>query len=133
KATLLVGGALHAMEHISSDMLRIPASTVNMTFDPGLSWTTEQAQEQYGEWILSNGFRDIIESTGTFLESAHTVLSLWEASKHSDERGGIRGDDWNRIVVTGKQRFHRLGFPDKLDHLANEHQIRVDDVLASCV
>ncbi len=76
KATYLVAAGLQTTDHVTSDLLRMPVSTISMTFDPGLKWSTKQAQEQYSEWILSNGFRDIIESVSTFLESAHTVASL---------------------------------------------------------
>jgi hypothetical protein len=133
KAIYLVAAGLQTTDQVTSDLLRMPVSTISMTFDPGLKWSTEQAREQYSEWILSNGFRDIIESVSAFLESAHTVVSLWAISEQSEEGAKITGEDWNRAIVTGGQRFHRLGFPDKLAHLANEHQIPCDETLGSHV
>ncbi len=126
KAIYLVSAGLQTNDKIDPELLRLPTNSVTMTFDGGLTWDSEEAQKQYSEWILSNGFRDVIEGVNAFIESAHRVLSFWKIAEKQKDGAEITGSDWNDIVISGGKRFHRLGLPDKFDHLSKEHGIEVE-------
>jgi hypothetical protein len=129
----LVSAGLQTKDQITPEILQLPTNSIKMKFDSGLNWSSEKAQEQYSEWVLSNGFRDTIENLGAFLESAHGVLSFWELVGRQEDGTDITGADWNEVIVDGKRRFNRLGLPDKLEHIKNQHAILFDETLGSHV
>ncbi|BCB25964.1 hypothetical protein SKTS_08500 [Sulfurimicrobium lacus] len=112
-----------------NSQLRLPLGTFATTFDQRLLWTPTEAMEHHRNWILSNGFRDAIEGLSLFVESAHEVLSYWKLAEQ--QQGGIqlRGEDWNREIVSGEKSFHRLGLPDKFTHLQREHAVSPEATL----
>ena len=126
KAIYLVSAGLQTKDQIDPVLLRLPNNSITMTFHGGLRWDAEEVQKQYSEWVLSNGFRDVIEGVSAFLESAHEVSSYWEIVGKQKDGEKITGSDWQKIVVSGKKRFHRLGLPDKFVHLSTEHDIEVE-------
>lgn len=113
----LVAAGLQITDKIADENLQLPINSLKMTYDPNLKYTSDEIKQQYHAWIVTNGFRDSIESVSTFLESAHQVLSFWKlGGTQNQERKEVRQAEWNDIVVKGAKTFHRLGFPDKLEH-----------------
>lgn len=125
----LVSAGLQSKDKIDPDHLNLPTNSITMVFDGGLKWDAQKAEEQYAEWILSNGFRDIIEYVNTFVESAHKVLAFWELGAKQKNGAEITGSDWNRIIVSGGRSFHRFGLPDKFRHIEDKHSVLADPAL----
>jgi hypothetical protein len=131
KVIYLVSAGLQTKDQITPEILQLPTNTIKMVFDSGLNWSSEKAQEQYSEWVLSNGFRDTIENLGTFLESAHRVLSCWELVGKQRDGIDITVADWNEVKVG--RGFNRLGLPKRLKHIKEQHAILFDETLRSHV
>lgn len=126
KSIYLVSAGLQTKDKITPELLQLPTNIINVAYANSLNWNTEEAQEQYSEWVLSNGFRDLIESVNIFLESAHRVLSFFELEIKRKEGVVLKGTDWNEIINTGEKKFHRLGLPLKLKHIREKHGISFD-------
>ena len=122
----LVACGLRTKQHITSDLLRLPDTSMGITVHDKLNWDSEMAQKAFSQWLLLNGFRDVIEGMSFFLESAHRVLSLWEHFGYQKSKITVTGADWNRIIPGGDEKFNKLHFPPKLDHIANGHGIAID-------
>lgn len=125
KVICLVATGLAAKSDIEPNEITLPAN-IKSTFS-GLTINKQEFHAQYTQWVLSNGFRDAIESVGSFLESAHRVLSIWELLEQQNSGTTITSDDWNRIFQDVGNKFHRLGLPDKLENLSNYHGINIKD------
>ncbi len=72
----LVATGLEAKSDVYPNEITLPTN-IKSSFG-GLYLKKENFHGQYTEWVLSNGFRDAIESVVGFLESANRVLSIWE-------------------------------------------------------
>lgn len=129
----LVGIGLQTKDYIKSDQLYIPNNGMEMIYAKSVVWDDNYAQNKYVQWILSNGFRDAIECLSMFLESAHRVLSFWEFSERQNDGIQLTGANLNEVMTTIPQKFHRLGFPDKLSHIQEEHSIIFNEALGSHV
>lgn len=129
----LVGAGLQTKDHINSKQLYIPTDGMKMIYANSIIWDDQVAKNEYTQWVLSNGFRDAIESLSLFLESAHKVLSFWEFSEKQNDGIQITGADWNDTIIKTPQKFHRLGFPDKLEHIQKKHSIIFDESMGSHV
>jgi len=127
----LVTSGLEAKQYVTGESLRLADTSFGITLDNNLIWDREQAQKEYSKWLLINGFRDVTESAGLFLESVHNILSYWELGIRQKEEGKLTGGHWNEIIVAGGRRFHSLGFPDKLDHLSKKHKLTLNEILTS--
>lgn len=126
KVICLVAAGLNATIDVEPDELVLPA-TMKSTFGRrGLS--KEQFNIEYSEWIISNGFRDAIESVSSFLESAHRVLSIWELIEKQQGGTPISGKEWNSLSLDAGNKFHRLGLPDKLEHIENAQGIEIGEL-----
>jgi hypothetical protein len=119
----LVATGLEAKSDVDPNDISLSANIKSSFSD--LKIDKEEFQSQYAEWILSNGFREAIESVGNFLESAHRVLSIWELIEKQNTDTKITGDDWNKIFQDIGNKFHRLGLPDKLEHISKIHGIEI--------
>ncbi|MGZ4159424.1 MAG: hypothetical protein ACXVNF_01310 [Neobacillus sp.] len=125
KVICLVATGLCAEIDTEPDELTLP-TTLKLSFSK-LGLNKDQFNSNYNEWVLSNGFRDAIENVSTFLESAHRVLSIWELVDKQNTGVPVFVDEWNKIFMDGGNKFHRLGLPDKLDHISIEHAIPIND------
>lgn len=123
----LVSAGLKAAEGIDPENLQLPTVSMAVTYASNLKFTPVEIKQQYTSWILTNGFRDSIECVSAFLESVHKVLSVWKLTGKQNETVQIKAADWNATFVDGIKKFHRLGFPDKLNHIRNEHDIEMDE------
>lgn len=125
KVICLVATGLGAEIKVEPDELMLP-TTVKSSFSK-LGVGREKFYSEYREWVLSNGFRDAIENFSSFLESAHRVLSVWELQEKQDKGTPVFKNDLNRIFLDSGNKFHRLGLPDKIYHIAIEHGIQIKD------
>jgi len=128
RTMLLVAAGLQNLDKLDPEFLDLPTD-FKLQLDPSLRWTDEQARVNYSEWVLSNGFRDAIESIGSILEETHQVLSIWELCEPGQNRFTLSGSDWNDVIVDGGIKFHRLGLPDKLKHITISHSLFLDEQL----
>ena len=102
KVICLVATSLDAKSDIEPNEITLPTN-IKSSFS-GLAINKQEFHTQYTEWVLSNGFRDAIESVGSFLESAHRVLSIWELIEKQNSGIAITGDDWNNIFQDEQER-----------------------------
>jgi hypothetical protein len=68
------------------------------------------------QWLLTAFLSDCVDVVGRFLEECREVCAFYRL--HSKEI--VHGADYLAIRGPEKKRFHRLGFPIKLDHLRDE-------------
>jgi hypothetical protein len=90
-----VASGLETKQYVTGESLRLPDTSMGITLDKDLKWDKEQAQEEYSKWVLSNGFRDMTESAGLFLESVHNILAYWAIGTRMKDQGPLTGEDWN--------------------------------------
>ena len=121
----LVATGIEAKIDVEPNEIVLPTNIKSSFGNLGLD--KDEFHERYSEWILSNGFRDAIESISKFLESAHRVLSIWEIIEKQNSGATISSEEWNQIFLDGGNKFHRLGLPDKLDHISNIDGIEIKD------
>lgn len=74
----------------------------------------EAARDDFQAWCLKNSFKEAIDLVSAFLEECRTVATLFRLA------GRCSGADWNRGLVTEKQKFHDFGFPRKIEHLRKQ-------------
>ena len=75
KVICLVATGLKAECEVEPNELSLPTNVVTTFGNYGIG--KEEFGGAYREWVISNGFRDAIESVNVFLESAHQVLAIW--------------------------------------------------------
>jgi len=124
----LVAFSLQTEHSTIQDELRLPIENITTIFSKRLQWSNEEASEYQRIWVLTNGLRDIVEGVNLFIESAHKVLSVWSLI----DRQNV-GEQLNSVIWQKEMQgtaFHRLGLPDKLEHLYKEHNISLDKDLA---
>lgn len=119
-----------AQQRIDGTALRLPMEGFNTTFDARLTWSTDEAQERQRTWTLSNGLRDALEDTSSFLESARQVLAVWSMRDVQQKTGKLTAADWNKAMHADARAFHRLGLPDKLPLLTRQYDVVIDSTLA---
>jgi hypothetical protein len=122
----LVSGALNSSTYIEEAHLKLPDIGIEATFDSSLKWSTDEVRNNLKEWTLQNGFRDTVESLSAFLEEIHRICSVWSLIKKQERGQTLTGKDLQNFNEVEPRKFHRLGLPDKLDHLRDSHFISVD-------
>ena len=122
----LVSAGLNSSDSIDSDNLHLPTS-IKHTFANTSAIQKDKFKNKYSEWILSNGFRDAIESISSFLESVHQVLTCWELAVKTESEFHIPRDDWNITFPRMIKQYHRFGLPEKLSHISDEHDIEIKE------
>jgi hypothetical protein len=122
----LVSGALNSTDQIEDGYLKLPETDMDAIFDSSLEWSPSEVSTQLKNWILQNGFRDGVESLNTFLESIHDICSVWSMIQEQNQGQVLTDKDLKILTESEPKKFHRLGFPDKLDHLRDLHGITVD-------
>lgn len=127
----LVASGLETKQYVTGEYLRLPDTSFGITLDSKLKWSREQAQREYSKWVLSNGFRDMTEGAGLFLDSVHNILAYWDIGIRVRDQGPITMGDWDKMIIKGGASFHELGFPHKLDHLSKEHGLALNETFIS--
>lgn len=122
----LVAAGLNSSDTIELEGLKLPTS-IQRNFARIDGADLDKVKRRYSEWLLTCGFRDSIESVSTFLENAHKVLTCWELAEKKDSAFRIPRERWDNDFVREVKKFHRLGFPDKLNHLAQKHAMGIKD------
>lgn len=120
KIVFLVSAGINTRGFINQEMLTLPTNNT-IDFEGGTDWHINDVQKMYLNWVISNGFRDIIEAVNRFLESTHEVLTIWKLVERQKKGERIRGADWRNLLIEESKKFHRLGFPDKLEHFESAH------------
>ena len=123
----LVAMALKSAPPVPDDELRLPIGIFSTTFDRRLQWGPEEAVGHYQTWALSHGLRDAVEGVSSFLESAHQALSAWALVERQNSGARLTQADWSAGM--NGAAFHRLGLPDKLSHIQEEHHVALDNDL----
>jgi len=122
----LVSGALNSTTQIEEGHLKLPEIELETNFDSSLKWSPDEVSRNLKEWVLRNGFRDAVEFLSAFLESIHSVYTFWSLVQKQNGGQILTGLDWQYATESEPKKFHRLGFPDKLDHLRDSHGVNVD-------
>ena len=110
--TLVVGAAENATEE------RYRKDLAFLTFHPANDRRLDfhQARQNSRVWLLRSFLSDSVDATGSFLDECSKVCALFRLGG----KGEIKGQEFKDIFEADWNRFHRLGFPDKLDHLRKE-------------
>lgn len=124
KVILHVAAGLNTNSDIDPSDLLLPVNVKGSFAKIDLS--KEDFREQYTEWVLANGFRDAIESVGVLLESANRVLSVWALIERQKAGEQVTGDMLTSIFQDTGNKFHRLGLPDKIDFIAEKHDLEIN-------
>jgi len=76
----------------------------------------EVVRTEFKTWTLCNGLRDSVEALASFLEECRTVCAIYSLGSSFQ----IQTEDWQKRIVDNAQKFHQLGLPHKVEHLARE-------------
>jgi len=115
---------------LDGDSLAIQSDPISFRFGNAPPWgSSDDARSDYQDWIFGNGLRDAIEAVGAFLEEIRQVLALWAIGDRQSAGEQITGAIWNAEMQDAGKRFHRLGFPDKVEALRAGLHTHVDSVL----
>ena len=129
----LVSAALNSTTQIGEGHLKLPEIEVEATFDSSLKWSSAEVSQNLKEWVLQNGFRDAVEFLSVFLESIHSVCTFWSLVQRQNGGQVLTGMDWQSATESEPKKFHRLGLPDKLDHLRDTHGINVEPAVLKSI
>jgi hypothetical protein len=127
----LVCIGLQSRGTLVTEHLELPDTSVALSIDSGLRWDTEFAKTEFANWALVNGFRDASEAVGAFLESVRAVVAFWSLAASQVQEGRLSVTDWKRKVVDEAKKFHRFGFPHKLEFLEKEYALSLDPDLVA--
>lgn len=122
---LYVAAGLYNIDHVDPETLELPIN-IKIQINQDHPISKEEAVDGYREWILSNGFRDVIECISGALEPAHNVLSLWELTSFASHHAAFPVSEWQRVVTKGEKDFHQYGFPTKIEHITDHHGVKLD-------
>src|SRR5262249_3547262 len=114
KAMNLVAVGLQAGKGIGQFPLVLPDTAYFHQVSTNEQWTPDPTDEEWQRLVLVNGFRDVSEAIGHFLDEAQLILAVWSLAALEKQRERLTGADWNEIVGARAKRFHRLGLPDKI-------------------
>lgn len=130
RITNLVAVGIQSPITLDEDSLAIRSESMQYRFGSSPPWKSkDEARADYEDWVFGNGFRDIIESVGAFLESVRQVLGLWSLGDRQKAGEELSGASWGDEMQDAAKRFHRLGFPDKVAALRSNFGTVVDDTL----
>ena len=116
---------LNAAPRLTQDDLQLPGTSISLYFAGPDPWPIEEAREGFQHWIVMNGLRDATEAISGFLEETRMVLAVWQIGIRNRSEP-ITGADWHEATVRQRQRFHRLGVPDKIDALQQTYTLPLD-------
>jgi hypothetical protein len=104
-------------------LLEVPDRHLHFGLQVFPVWGPDEAKKQFSTWVLTNGFRAIAEAIASPLEELHRVATMLALV---DEYGGasqLNIADWQGACDAAGRRFHVLGLPDKMEHLAERFRI----------
>jgi len=130
RVTNLVAVGLQSPVALDAAALAIRTDSIDYRFGSVQLWNSDNdARADYENWVYGNGLRDVIESVSTFLESVREVLALWALGDRQKSGESLTGATWVAEMQDAAKRFHRLGFPDKVEALRVAFDTSVDAVL----
>ena len=62
----LAGAGLQNIDIIDSKKLYVPTDRIQFTISKSINWDDQTAKDEYLQWVLTNSFRDSIESLSVF-------------------------------------------------------------------
>lgn len=134
RVTNLVAVAIQSPVILDEESLAIRSDPISFRFGnapPRAS--SDDARSDYQDWVYGNGFRDVLECVGCFLEEVRQVLALWSLGDRQSAGERLTGATWNAEMQDAAKRFHRLGFPDKVQMLRTGFGTQVETVLTEHV
>lgn len=130
RVTNLVAVGIQSPVTLDDDSLAIRSETISFRFGSSPPWaSSDDARSDYQDWVFGNGLRDVIEGVGAFLEEVRKVLVIWSLGDRQTAGERLTGAAWNEELLVAAKRFHRLGFPDKLESLRSSFHTHVDSTL----
>lgn len=130
RVTNLVAVGIQSPVALDEESLAIRSDPISFRFGNAPPWASnDDARSDYQDWVYGNGLRDVLESVGSFLEEVRHILALWSLGDRQSAGEQLTGTIWNAEIQDAAKRFHRLGFPDKIDMLRTEFHTHVDAAL----
>lgn len=130
RVTNLVAVGIQSPVVLDEESLAIRSDPIAFRFGNAPPWTSgDDARSDYQDWVYGNGLRDVLESVGSFLEEVRQVLALWSLGDRQSAGERLTGASWNAEMKDAAKRFHRLGFPDKVETLRTAFGVQVEAVL----
>ena len=127
RITNLVAVGLQSPVVLDGESLAIRSEPIGFRFGNSSLWSSrDEARADYEDWVFGNGFRDVIESVGGFLEEVRQVVAIWSLGDRQAAGEQLTGKALHEEMTDAPKRFHRLGFPDKLNTLRNSFDVHVD-------
>lgn len=122
--------ALGASREVLHSPLVANGRVVGFGYSPHLRWSRDEADQEYDNWILQTGFRDLAEVTIPFLQVVQSLSATALLKELQDANEQITPAQWREIVVDGERRFEKANLPDKLTTLQNAYGL---DFPADCL
>lgn len=117
----MVAFGLQASSSFESPRLALPDARITMQLSGDAdAWDLAQVRKAFANWMLACGLRELVEEFSGSLAQSREFLAAWALGS-----GQITGEDWNKRMVTEAQRFHKLGFPDKVEFLKDEYGVEL--------
>lgn len=130
RVTNLVAVGIQSPVVLDEESLAIHSDPISFRFGNAPPWgSTDDARSDYQDWVYGNGLRDVLESVGSFLEEVRQVLALWALGDRQAAGERLTGASWNTEMEDAAKRFHRLGFPDKVEILRTGFGTQVEGIL----
>lgn len=130
RVTNLVAVGIQSPVDLDEESLAIRSDPISFRFGNSPPWASnDDASSDYQDWVYGNGLRDVLESVGSFLEEVRQILALWSLGDRQSAGEQLTGAIWTAELQDAGKRFHRLGFPDKVDRLRTEFRMHVDTTL----
>lgn len=130
RVTNLVAVGIQSPVALDEESLAIRSDPISFRFGNAPPWaSSDDARSDYQDWVYGNGLRDVLESVGNFLEEVRHILALWSLADRQSAGEQLTSTIWNAEMQDAAKRFHRLGFPDKVDMLRMEFHVHIDAAL----
>jgi hypothetical protein len=127
----LVAFGLTAANQVGDGQIVLPGVMLQFVTASDYALPPAQAKDEFGLWILQNGFRDVVEGLQEFLEEARVVCAALALGPRSRAPAGW--DPPFRRESQAGQAFHFLGLERKLDKLRADYGVGLTDELQRAV
>jgi len=119
RATDMVCVGLSHPGSVDTANLRMAGSFLNFVPAQQQRPNSDAVVRDFRVWAVGCGLRDCVEATNVFLEQLRFACAMyWLAGK-----GQFTGADYHETLgPKPAKRFHRLGLPYKISHLAEEYE-----------
>lgn len=112
---------------------KMPDVPFGLRFTGLEEWTTKKAVDEYRTWLLANGLRAVVEALGLFLDDIHRFLAAMTLFEGRGRNVTITAGELQRAMDQEPKRFHKRGFPAKLEHVESTYGVALDSALVPMV